>query len=167
VPPHERVVTAFFTVRTEGSAALASLLESGIDPDAVSILPRDFGHADDIGVQPMGRAPEGAALGALVGGLSGALAGLLAAGGSMVIPPLGAVVAGPMVAALVGAGAAGALGMLAGALAGACRPRFEVAYLVDAARASGALVAVRCTAHQAQRVERMLAEAGASTLRRS
>lgn len=166
MPTAERVVIAFFTTRTEVASALAGLRETGIDRSAVRVLPERFDHPDGIGVQPIGSAPEGAALGALVGGLAGALAGVLAAGGSMVIPRLGAVVAGPMIAALTGAGAVGALGMLAGALAGARRPRFLVAYLVNAAHTSGALIAVRCAADQAPRVERALAEAGAAALRR-
>jgi hypothetical protein len=166
MPPAERSVIAFFTTRGEVASALTGLRETGIDRGAVRVLPERFDRPDGLGVQPIGSAPEGAALGALVGGLAGALAGVLAAGGSLVIPRLGAVLAGPLVAALTGAGAMGALGMLAGALAGARRPRFLVAYLGNAAHTSGALVAVRCAADQVSRVERALAEAGAAALHR-
>ncbi len=144
----ERVVTAFFATRAEVAAAVGGLLGGGIEGAAVRVLPKSVHHPDDLGVRPIGRAPEGALLGAIVGGVAGALAGALAAGGSIVIPGLGAVLAGPPVAALAGAGAAGALGMLAGALAGARRAVYEAAYLEDAVRTGGALIAVRCSAER-------------------
>jgi hypothetical protein len=165
VPTRERVVTGFFAARAEVSAAVAGLLGGGIAADAIRVLPKSVHHPDDLGVRPIGRAPEGAALGALVGGVAGALAGAVAAGGSIVIPGLGVVLAGPPVAALAGAGALGALGMLAGGLAGVRRARYEAAFLEDAVHTGGALIAVRCPAEGALAVEGILAAAGARALR--
>ncbi len=161
----EHVVTGFFAARAEVSAAVAGLLGDGIAAEAIRLLPKSVHHPDDLGVRPIGRAPEGAALGALVGGLAGALAGAVAAGGAIVIPGLGAVLAGPPVAALAGAGAVGALGMIAGGLVGVCRPRYEAAFLEDAVHTGGALIAVRCSAEIAPAVEAILAAAGARALR--
>ncbi|HMJ09607.1 MAG TPA: hypothetical protein VK468_11415, partial [Pyrinomonadaceae bacterium] len=54
-----------------------------------------------------------------IGGTLGAIIGGIAAiGTSLVIPPLGLVVAGPIAAALAGAGAGGITGGLVGALVG-------------------------------------------------
>ena len=162
----DHVLTAFFTARAEVSTAVASLLGSGIDVGAIRVLPKSVHHLDDLGVRPTTRAPEGAALGALAGGLAGAIAGTVAAGGAIVVPILGAVLAGPMVAALAGAGAGGALGMIAGALVGARFPGYEAAFLENAVRTGGALVAVRCAGQHAGRIAELLRACGAIGVRR-
>jgi hypothetical protein len=161
----EHVLLAFFAARAEVSTAVMRLLDGGIDADAIRVLPKTVQHFDDIGVRSASKAPEGAALGAVVGGVAGALAGALSAGGAIVVPGLGAVLAGPVVAALAGAGAAGALGMIAGALAGARVPKYEAAFLGDAVRTGGALVAVRCAEGGAPLVEEILATSGALAVR--
>jgi hypothetical protein len=161
----ERVLTAFFAARAEVSSAVMGLLDGGIDGDAIRVLPKNVHHLDDLGVRPASKAPEGAALGGLVGGVAGALAGALAAGGAIVVPGVGAVLAGPAVAALAGAGAAGALGMIAGAIAGARVPEYEATFLEDAVHTGGALVAVRCPADRVASVAEILAASGAIAVR--
>ena len=65
------------------------------------------------------KALKGAGAGAAIGGTAGAtIAAIAAIGTSLLIPGLGIVVAGPLVAALAGAGAGGAAGGLIGALVG-------------------------------------------------
>jgi hypothetical protein len=162
----DRVLTAFFGGHAALSDAMVRLLGIGIEPEAIRVLPKSVHHLDDLGVRPASRAAEGAALGAAIAGLSGALAGALAAGGALVIPSLGAVIAGPLVSAFALAGAAGALGGLAGALVGARLPGYEAAYLEDAVHAGGALVAVRCSDERLASVEEILVAGGARALRR-
>ena len=165
VPSDERVLTAFFARRAEVSTAVTGLLAGGVEAGAIRVLPKSVHHPDDLGVRAIGKAPEGAMVGAVVGGVMGALVAALAAGGSIIIPGLGAVLAGPPVAALAGAGAVRALGLIAGAFAGARRSRYEAAFLEDAVRTGGALVAVRCSAERVPAVEEILAAAGARALR--
>ena len=65
------------------------------------------------------KALKGAGTGAAIGGTAGAvLAAITAVGTSLVIPGLGLVIAGPLVAAFAGAGAGGTAGGLIGALVG-------------------------------------------------
>ena len=65
------------------------------------------------------KALEGTGVGAMVGGTLGAVIGGVAAiGSSLVIPGIGLVIAGPIVAALAGAGAGSLAGGLTGALIG-------------------------------------------------
>jgi hypothetical protein len=162
----DQVLTAYFAARAQVTSAVGCLLGCGIEADAIRVLPKSVHHVDDIGVRGATKAPEGAALGAVAFGLAGALTGALSAGGAIVVPGLGSVLAGPLVAALAGAGAAGALGVLAGALAGACLPEYEATYLEDAVRTGGALVAVRCGADRVTSVEEILAASGARAVRR-
>ena len=65
------------------------------------------------------KSAEAGAAGAAIGGATGVIVGLLAAAGTLVIPGVGIVLAGPLVAALAGLGAGGAAGGLVGALVGA------------------------------------------------
>jgi hypothetical protein len=167
VRAHHRVLTAFFPGRAEAAGAFGRLIQSGVPRDAISVLPKSVHHLDDIGVKAASKASEGAALGAIVGGLSGALLGVLAAAGSLVVPGAGAVVAGPIVAALAGAGAGGALGVIAGAALGARLPEYEAAYLEDAVRMGGALLAVRCSADHAPGVAEILTSSGGRRIRRA
>jgi hypothetical protein len=162
---HYRVITAFFPQRNQAEHAIAELSSIGVATDSMSLLPRHIGHRDDLALHARTKAAEGAALGGLLGGAVGAFAGALAAGGSLVAPVLGMVVAGPAVAALAAAGALGALGTVVGALLGARVPGYEARYLDDALAASGALLAVRCLGDGWMTIERVLSESGARRVR--
>lgn len=104
-------------------------------------------HAGEVGEKAAARSAKGAA----IGGTAGALIGILAAAGSVVIPGLGLVLAGP-IAALAGLAAGGVAGGVAGALVGAGVPVEEARGLASELRGGGILLAVR---------PRSLAERGA------
>lgn len=77
-------------------------------------------HATNIGNKSLEGAGAGSAIGFTVGAIA---AGLAIAGASIVIPGIGLVIAGPLVAAAAGAGAGGVAGGVIGALIGAGIPR--------------------------------------------
>lgn len=160
-----RVITAFFHRRTEAEGAFARLVSLGVAADSMSLLPRQIGHRDDLALRARTKVAEGAALGGVIGGALGAFAGAIGAGGSVIAPVLGLVVAGPFVAALATAGAIGALGTLVGAIAGARVPGYEARYFDDALAASGALLAVRCLGDGWATIERVLEDSGARRVR--
>jgi hypothetical protein len=162
-----RVLTAFFPGRAQVAGALARLVECGVPREAISVLPKDVNHLDDIGVRAATKAAEGAAVGAFVGGVVGALGGAFAAAGALVIPGIDAVVAGPLVAALAGAGALGAACTTLGALLGARVPEYEATYLDDAIGMGGALLAVRCLVDRADGVEDILTSSGGRAIHKS
>jgi hypothetical protein len=164
---HYRVLTAFFAGRAEANGALTQLLDRGVPRAAIRLLPKEVTYLDDIGVKVTSKAAEGAALGAVLGGLVGGTLGALVAGGSVVIPGLNVVLAGTFVAALAGAGAAGGAGTLIGAIVGARLPEYEAAYLDDAVRRGGSLLAVRCLEEGAPSIEQILVASGARRVRRS
>jgi hypothetical protein len=65
------------------------------------------------------KASEDAGKGTIIGGTLGAIAGIIAAlGTNLIIPGLGLVIAGPLVAGLAGAGAGGIAGGVIGGLVG-------------------------------------------------
>jgi hypothetical protein len=157
-----RVVTAFFGGPLDAQRAFERLVAGGVRPADVRLVPKVVTRSDDLGIRATTKASEGAALGAVSGGLAGALAGALGAGGALVVPHVGVVVAGPLVAALAGAGLVGALGTALGGLLGARLPEYETAYLRDAVATGGALLAVHCDAADLERVRDVLAASGGS-----
>src|SRR5687768_7549477 len=113
-----RYVTAAFHDRLAASDAFNRLVAAGWAPNEISVLLSDQSAGTHFGVKEKTKAPEGAATGAAIGGTLGAVIAGLAAVGSIVIPGLGLLAAGPIVAALAGAGAGGATGGLLGGLLG-------------------------------------------------
>lgn len=131
------LLTATFNDRESAERALETLMRRGYARDDVSIVMTDETRKRQYPVtaEPVvdrtvvektktgTKAAEGGLTGAAIGGTAGAVAGALAiAGGSMLIPGLGLVIAGPIVAALAGLGAGGAAGGLIGTLIGAGIP---------------------------------------------
>lgn len=160
------ILTAFFSGRAQAEEALAALLESGVPPGDISVIPKHVGHRGDLGLRVTSKASEGAALGAAAGGLLGGILGALGAAGSLVVPITGSVLAGPIVAAAAGAGALGALGIAMGGFVGSRRTAFEASLLDDAIAMGGSLVAVRAAPAAVATIERILAARGARYMRR-
>lgn len=115
------VITGLFNDRESAEKAYNSAINRGYTNDDINLMMSDdtrsryFNDDTEMG----NKAVEGAGTGGAIGGTLGAIIGGLAAiGTNVVLPGLGLVVAGPLVAALVGAGAGGATGGLVGALIG-------------------------------------------------
>src|SRR5262245_49613179 len=113
-----RILTAFFPGRAEAEGALDRLLAAGIARQDITCFPKRVQRPDDLALKMGSKAADGAAWGALAGGVIGALVGALGAGGALVIPGAGEVLAGPFVAALAVAGALGTFGAVLGAAFG-------------------------------------------------
>jgi hypothetical protein len=156
-----RIITAFFPGRLDADAALERLSAMGVAHRDVSFIPKTVNRPDDIGLRTGTKACKGAALGGVIGGALGAFAGALSAAGAIVLPSLGTVLAGPLVAALAAAGALGTIGGLVGALAGARVPEFEATYLADAVAMGGSIIGVRCAVERKASIEDALETSGA------
>lgn len=134
-----RFVTAHFDKLDNAAEAARSLEERGYARDRLGVFMSDETRrnyletrpefedvddravvVDDVELSKRRKTLEGAGAGGAIGGGLGAIgAAIAAAGTTMVIPPLGVAVAGPLAAALAGAGAGAATGGLVGALVGA------------------------------------------------
>lgn len=161
----KKVVTGMFTTRREAQHAVDRLVDAGFGRADISVLMMDEARARTIAeAQPVAehpptaspavapnRAAEGATAGGTIGGTLGAIVGGLAAVGSIAIPGLGVIAAGPIVGALAGAGAGGAAGGLFGALVGVGVSEAE-ARDIDARLVEGRIVvAVETTTERAVR----------------
>ncbi len=123
-----RVLTGMFKDRESAEKAYSSAIDRGYSKDDVNVMmsdkTRDSWFSGDNADSELGsKALEGAGTGSAIGGTLGAIiAGIAAIGTSVLLPGLGLVVAGPLLAALAGAGAGGLTGGLVGALIGSGIP---------------------------------------------
>ncbi len=139
-----RMMTGMFRDRDSAENAYRSLTSRGYTKDDVNVLMSDETrkkHFSDDGPETdLGnKALEGAAVGAGIGGTLGAILAGIAAVGTLAIPGVGLIAAGPIAAALAGLGAGAATGGLIGALVGAGIPE-EQAKLYDQGIQEGGIV---------------------------
>jgi len=119
-----RVVTGMFKDRESAERAYQSVTARGYNKDDVNLMmsedtrKKHFSSDEHADTELGNKALEGAGAGSAIGGTVGAILALVAAAGTLAIPGLNIVAAGPIVAALTGAGAGGLAGGLIGALVG-------------------------------------------------
>src|ERR1051325_2940522 len=117
-----RWVTGSFADRESAEGAYNSLTNRGYTKDDVNLMMSDDTrkrYFKDDDTELGSKALEGGGIGAAIGGTTGAVLGALLTAGTIAIPGVGVLVAGPLAAALAGAGAGGLTGGLIGALVGA------------------------------------------------
>jgi hypothetical protein len=122
---NRRWVTGSFADRESAERAYNSLTTRGYTKDDVNLVMADDTrkkHFKDDDTELGSKALEGSGVGAAIGGTTGAVLGAILAAGSIVMPGVGILVAGPLAAALAGLGAGGLTGGLVGALIGAGMP---------------------------------------------
>jgi hypothetical protein len=122
-----RMVTGMFKDRDSAERAYQSVTSRGYTKDDINLLmsedTRKRHFSSDVKETELGsKAMEGAGAGAAIGGTAGAIIAAILAAGTIAIPGVGIIVAGPLAAALAGAGAGGVAGGLIGALVGAGIP---------------------------------------------
>lgn len=119
-----KVLTGMFSDRESAERSYNTLSERGYTKDEINLImsedTRKKYFTDKNGKTEIGtKAKEGAETGSIIGGVVGTTVGIIAAiGTSLVLPGLGLIVAGPIVAGLAGAGAGAVAGGLIGALVG-------------------------------------------------
>jgi hypothetical protein len=120
--PHEPII-GLFNNREAAERAYQALFDYGYNQNEITVVMTDEArklHFPPVESETEDKTIEGLGAGAMIGSGVGALVGVLAGlGTSLVIPALGLVVAGPLIAGLTGAGAGGVAGGLIGALVGA------------------------------------------------
>lgn len=139
------LITGLFDSEAAAETAVAQLKNLGYSSSEITIVMKDREAAEDMardtGSQTMADVGAGAAIGGTLGAV---LAGLLAVG-SVTIPGVGLVAAGPLAAMLAGAGAGGLAGSLVGWLTSLGIPDDVAPYYEHGLNAGGVVVA--CAAH--------------------
>ena len=142
-----QMLTGLFRDRESAESAYNSAKSRGYTDDDVNLMMTDKtrdswfdGNADTA----LGsKALEGAGAGSAIGGTLGAVIGGIAAiGTNVLLPGLGLIVAGPIVAALAGAGAGGLTGGLVGALIGSGIPEDRAKLYEEGVKNGGVVMGV-------------------------
>ncbi len=141
------MLTGLFRDRESSESAYKDLRDRGYSDDEINVImsddTRDKYFRDNPDSELGNKALEGAGVGSIIGGSLGALVGGIAAiGTNVLLPGLGLVVSGPILAALAGAGAGGATGGLAGALIGWGIPEERASLYESGVREGGTVLGV-------------------------
>jgi hypothetical protein len=135
-----RTVVGMFPTRSEAESAIRDLKDAGFSDDRIGVALQDPNEQRELIESAGGSTAEGAATGALSGGLVGGLIGLL---GSLLIPGVGPIVVGGVLAStLTGAGVGAATGGIIGALVGMGVPEADAAHFDQGVRSGRTLVTV-------------------------
>ena len=111
--------------------------------DRYDELERNAIVVEDVALEKHRKTAEGAGAGGAVGGALGAAgAAIAAAGTTLVFPPLGIAIAGPVAAMLAGLGAGAAAGGMVGALVGAGMTEFRAKRFAELVKDGRILVGV-------------------------
>ncbi len=159
------LVCGLFKSRSGAGHAVDELVRAGFSRDDVSLLMSDKTRGREFGIAMRSKAPEGAAAGAALGGVLGAVAAGLVAIGTLVIPGINLLAAGPVVATLAGLGAGAAAGGLTGALIGLGLPEHEARFFNEAIELGGILVGVYTHDDRREAAKKILDAAGAEKVR--
>jgi hypothetical protein len=134
-----RTVVGLFGHRAHAEAAIRDLQGAGFPQDRIGVAVQERVEQGDL-LESGGGAAEGAAKGAVSGGVLGGLLGLL---GSLLIPGVGPVVVGGVLAStLTGAGIGAATGGLLGVLVALGVPEEDARHFDGGLRSGGTLVTV-------------------------
>ncbi len=150
------LITGLFDSESVAENAVAQLHQIGYQQNEISIIMKDRNAASDFAHEAHARTLEGVGTGAAVGGTVGAvLAGLLAVG-SVTIPGVGLLAAGPLAAMLAGAGAGGLVGSALGWLTSAGVAEDVAPYYERGLNEGGIVVAVAAHTGDEARVQQVL-----------
>jgi uncharacterized membrane protein len=130
-------VSGIFSSEEDLRLLMEELHQRNITDEDVSIVMSEETRNKYFAIDEKTKAPEGTQIGGISGGLLGALIGGLTVIGSVALPGIGLVVAGPLIGALAGAGIGGLAGGLIGALVGAGVPEHEAKFYEDALKREG------------------------------
>ena len=135
-----RTVVGMFTNRPDAEAAIRELTAAGFGENRIGVALQDRDEQRDLMESTGSEAAEGAATGAVSGGVVGGLIGLL---GSLLIPGVGPIVVGGVLAStLTGAGIGAATGGIIGALVGLGVPETDARHFDEGLRSGRTLVTV-------------------------
>jgi len=150
------LITGLFDNESAAESAVAQLKQLGYGQNEITIVMKDRAAAQEFAHDSGSRAMEGVGAGAAIGGTIGAVLAALLAVGSVTIPGVGLVAAGPLAAMLAGAGAGGITGGLIGWLTSLGIPEDVAPYYERGLSEGGVVVAVSAHPGDEGRVQQIL-----------
>lgn len=135
-------ISGIFKNSVEVESLLADLYRCNLSKDDISVLMSEDTHHKYFAMKTNNKMSEGTTVGGLSGGLLGAIVGGLTMVGTVLIPGVGLLAAGPLVGAIVGGTVGVATGSLMGALVGAGIPEHEAKFYEHALQEEGNVLVV-------------------------
>jgi hypothetical protein len=135
-------VSGIFSSYADFANLIEALNTRGYREDDLSVLMSEHTHQQYFAPQENTKAPEGATVGSLSGGILGVVIGGLTLAGTVIVPGLGLLVAGPLVGALTAGAVGAATGGVIGALIGAGIPEHEAKFFEYALKEQGRILVV-------------------------
>lgn len=140
------IVTALFPDRPSAERGWDAVIARGYKASDINAVVSQDTHKTLLAVEtkPTGdKALEGAGVGGAIGLSAGAMtAVLIAVGSALLLPGVGLVLAGPIVAGMAGAGVGGAIGVVIGAMVGADIPEKHVKLIEEHVKRGGFVLTV-------------------------
>jgi len=160
------IVTGLFDSENDINNLLKQLEALGVSSEHINVIMSDRTRDKYATIKQENKAPEGANIGGISGASLGALIGGLTMAGSLLIPGLNLLVAGPIVGALAGGAIGSAAGSMVGALVGAGIPEYEAkAYEKHLESEGTVLLAAHCLEEKANNVKAAFKAAGAREIK--
>lgn len=140
--PNRKIVSGLFDSDRAVQNLINHLEDRGYYDTDVSLMMSDKTRNRYPELAKTSKLPEGVATGGVTGGLLGALIGGLTMAGSVLIPGVGLLVAGPIVGAITGGAIGASTGGLLGALIGAGIPEHEAKYYEESLKNEGNILVI-------------------------
>jgi hypothetical protein len=150
------LITGLFDTESAAENAVSQLKQMGYTQNEISIIMKDRVAAAEIADTTGTRTMSDVGTGGVIGGIIGGVLGLIVAAGTVAIPGVGLIVAGPLAAMFAGAGAGGLAGSIIGWLAGAGIPEEVAPYYERGLQEGGIVVAVAAHPGDEERVRQVL-----------
>ena len=158
----DELVVALFRNRSDAEAAINELIAAGFSNGDIGVAMRDRSAQGELIEDTGTKAAAGATTGLLSGGAIGGVVGALLGTGALLIPGIGPVVAGGLLAswfgvaggtAVAGAGIGAATGGLVGGLIGAGIPEDEAKHFERGFKEGGTIITVSTHGRRAEAIE--------------
>jgi uncharacterized membrane protein len=150
------LITGLFDSQTAAENAVTQLKQIGYESSEINILMKDRSTAEVVAHETGSRTMSDVGTGGVVGGIVGGVLGLILAAGTIGIPGVGLIAAGPLAAMWAGAGIGGLAGSVIGWLASLGVPENVVTYYERGLNEGGIVVVVSAHPGDEARVQQIL-----------
>lgn len=154
-----------FKSPADAQVAIDRMMVAGVTNDELSVMMAEGTRNTHFAIDKSTKVAEGAATGGAIGGTLGAIVAGIVAVSTIVVPGLGLVAAGSLVAALAGAGAGAATGGLIGGLVGLGFDKHQAELVEKSLRDGHIAIGVRTDDSKlAEKVEQILNDMEADSI---
>ncbi len=150
------LITGLFDSEAAAENAVAQLKQIGYDQNEINIVMKDRNAAAAVAHETGSRTMTDVGTGGVIGGVIGGILGLILAAGTIAIPGVGLIAAGPLAAMWAGAGIGGLAGSVIGWLTSLGVPEDIAPYYERGLNEGGVVVVVSAHPGDEQRVQQIL-----------